>query len=173
MTMNEAIQHSDDSSGSEDDRRQARFVWLSETALVAGTVLIFFAFLTVLIRVYFPEGTSLMVDPDASVLPDISWGDDIELGINTENGALEQLFVGRILRIQRRVQHRGANTLTWNAANVGDKVVRDDAVQTFARSTAIMEVNKSSRLTIGENSLIVFGSAAIVRMLNCFVHRHR
>lgn len=156
MTMNEAIQHSDDSSGSEDDRRQARFVWLSETALVAGTVLIFFAFLTVLIRVYFPEGTSLMVDPDASVLPDFSWGDDMELEINTENGVVEKLFVGRILRIQRRVQHRGANTLTWNAANVGDKVVRDDAVQTFARSTAIMEVNKSSRLTIGENSLIVF-----------------
>ena len=156
MTMNEAIQHSDDSSGAEDDRRQARFVWLSETALVAGTVLIFFAFLTVLIRVYFPEGTSLMVDPDASVLPDILWSDDIELDINTEDAVIEQLSVGKILRIQRRVQHRGANTLTWNAANIGDQVVRDDAVQTFARSTAIMEVNKSSRLTIGENSLIVF-----------------
>ena len=156
MTMNEAIQHSDDSSGAEDDRRQARFVWLSETALVAGTVLIFFAFLTVLIRVYFPEGTSLMVDPDASVLPDVLWSDDMELDINTEDAVIEQLFVGKILRIQRRVQHRGANTLTWNAANVGDQVVRDDAVQTFARSTAIMEVNKSSRLTIGENSLIVF-----------------
>lgn len=156
MTINEAIQHSDDSSDAEDDRRQARFVWLSETALVAGTVLIFFAFLTVLIRVYFPQGTSLMVDPDASVLPDFSWGDDIELNINTEDGVVEQLYVGRILRIQRRVQHRGANTLTWNAASVGDKVVRDDAVQTFARSTAIMEVNKNSRLTIGENSLIVF-----------------
>jgi hypothetical protein len=156
MTMNEAIQHSDDSSGAEDNRRQARFVWLSETALVAGTVLIFFAFLTILIRAYFPEGTSLMIDPDESVLPDLSWGDDIELEINTENGVVEQLFVGRILRIQRRVQHRGANTLTWNAASVGDQVVRDDAVQTFARSTAIMEVNESSRLTIGENSLIVF-----------------
>jgi hypothetical protein len=156
MTMNEAIQHSDDSSGAEDDCRQARFVWLSETALVAGTVLIFFAFLTILIRAYFPEGTSLMIDPDESVLPDLSWGDDIELEINTENGVVEQLFVGRILRIQRRVQHRGANTLTWNAASVGDQVVRDDAVQTFARSTAIMEVNESSRLTIGENSLIVF-----------------
>ena len=56
MTMNEAIQHSDDSSDAEDDRRQARFVWLSETALVAGTVLIFFAFLTVLIRVYSASG---------------------------------------------------------------------------------------------------------------------
>ncbi len=156
MTMNEAIQHSDDSSDSEDDRRQARFVWLSETALVAGTVLVFFAFLTVLIRAYFPQGTSLMIDPDASVLPDFSWSDDIKLDIDSENAAVEQLFVGRILRIQRRVQHRGANTLTWNVANVGDTVVRDDAVQTFARSTAIMEVNKNSRLTIGENSLIVF-----------------
>ena len=156
VMINEAIQHSDDSTESEDDRRQARFVWLSETALVAGTVLIFFAFLTALIRAYFPQGTSLRVDPDSSVLADVSWNDDIKLDINTENAVVEQLFVGRILKIQRRVQHRGANTLTWNAAKVGDKVVRDDAVQTFARSTAIMEVNKNSRLTIGENSLIVF-----------------
>ena len=156
MTMNEAIQHSDDSSGSEDDRRQARFVWLSETALVVGSVLVFFAFLTALIRVYFPQGTSLMVDPVASVLPDVSWSDDVELDISAENAAVEQLFVGKILKIQRRVQHRGANTLTWNTANIGDKVVRNDAVQTFARSTAIMEVNRNSRLTIGENSLIVF-----------------
>jgi len=156
MTKNEAIQHSDDSANSEDDRRHAKFVWLSETALVVGCVLVFFAFLSVLIRAYFPQGTSLMVDPDASVLPDFLWSDDVEIGIDAENAVVEQLSVGKILKIQRRVQHRGANTLAWNAANVGDRIVRNDAVQTFARSTAIMEVNKNSRLTIGENSLIVF-----------------
>lgn len=86
----------------------------------------------------------------------VSSSDDVELGTDAENAAIEQLLVGEILEIQRRVQHRGANTLTWNDANVGDRVVRNDALQTFARSTAVMEVNKDSQLTIGENSLIVF-----------------
>ncbi len=54
------------------------------------------------------------------------------------------------------MQRREANTLTWDDASVGDKVVRNDAVQTFARSTAVMEVNNDSQLTLGENSLIIF-----------------
>lgn len=154
--MTEGIQNTDELIEAEDDRRQARFVWLSETAMVAACVLVFFAFLTLLIRAYFPEGTSLILDPDASVSAGVSWSGNVELGIDSEYGDVEQLFAGEILRIQRRVQHREANTLTWDDANVGDIVVRNDAVQTFARSTAVMEVNNESRLTMGENSLIVF-----------------
>ena len=161
MTMNEAIQHSEDSSGSEDDRRRTRFVWLSETALVVACVVLVFGFLAVLIRAYFPQGTSLIVDPDASVLTSVPPSGDVELGINAETAPVEQLFAGKILRIQRRVQHRSANALTWNDASVGDMVARNDAVQTFARSTAVMKVNNKSRLTIGENSLIVFDQQAL------------
>ena len=156
MTMNKDIQNSDDLNEAEGDRQQARFLWLSEAAMVAMCVLVFFGFLTVLIRAFFPEGTSLLVDPDGSGLADTSWSGDVELGINADGGDVEQLFAGEILKIQRRVQHRGANSLAWNDANIGDKVVRNDAVQTFARSTAVMEVNNDSQLTLGENSLIVF-----------------
>lgn len=124
--------------------------------MVATCVLVFFGFLSILIRAIFPQGTSLIVDPDAGAPSDASWSGDVELGINAENAAIEQLFAGEILKIQRRVQRRGANTLTWNDASVGDKVVRKDAVQTFARSTAVVEVNNDSQLTMGENSLIVF-----------------
>jgi hypothetical protein len=154
--MSDETQKPDDLVEAEVYRRRARFVWLSETAMVAGCGLVFFAFLTLLIRFYFPEGTSLIVDPNASVLTEVSWSGDVELGIDAGNGDVEQLFAGEILQIQRRVQRRGANTLTWNDASVGDKVVRNDAVQTFSRSTAVMEVNNESRLTMGENSLIVF-----------------
>jgi hypothetical protein len=80
----------------------------------------------------------------------------VELSIDSEGGNVDTLFAGEILKIQRNVKHRGANTLTWNDADVGGKVVRNDAVQTFSRSTAVMEVNNDSRLTIGENSLIIF-----------------
>jgi len=154
--MIEEIQHSDDEIRAVNDRRQARFVLLSEAAMVAACVLVFFGFLSILIRAYFPQGTSLIADPDANVLADSSWSGDVELGIDATGAEVEQLFAGEILRIQRRVQHRGANSLTWNDANIGDKVVRNDAVQTFAHSTAVMEVNNDSQLTMGENSLIVF-----------------
>ena len=154
--MKEVNQNSDERFGAEDQRRQARFLWLSEITMVGACVLFFYGFLTLLIRSTFPEGTSLIVDPDARVLADASWSGDVELGIDSENGDVERLFAGEILQIQRRVQRREANTLTWDDANVGDKVVRNDAVQTFARSTAVMQVNNESQLTMGENSLIVF-----------------
>ncbi len=156
MTMNKDIQNSDDLNEAEVDRQQARFLWLSEAAMVAMCVLVFFGFLTVLIRAFFPEGTSLLVDPDGSNLADTPWSGEVELGIDATGGDVEQLFAGEILKIQRRVQHRGANSLAWNDANIGDKVVRNDAVQTFARSTAVMEVNSDSQLTLGEKSLIIF-----------------
>jgi hypothetical protein len=153
--MTDDIQNSDEKTTADDDRRRARIVLLSETAMVGGCVLVFFAFLTILMRITFPEGTSLILDPDATVLTDASWSGDVELGIESDGAEVQHLFAGEILQIQRRVQHRGANTLTWNDANVGDKVVENDAVQTFARSTAVMEVNNESQLTMGENSLIV------------------
>ena len=154
--MTDDIQTSDNLIASEDERKQARFLWLSEVAMVGGCVLVFFAFLTLLIRAFFPEGTSLILDPDASFLADTSRSGNVELGIDSADGGVEQLFAGEILQIQRRVQHREANTLTWDDASVGDKVVRNDAVQTFSRSTAVMEVNNDSQLTMGENSLIIF-----------------
>ncbi len=156
MTMNKDIQNSDDLIEADDDRQQARFLWLSEAAMVAMCVLVFFGFLTVLIRAFFPQGTSLLVDPDTSVITDSSWSGEVDLGISAEDAAVDELFVGEILQIQRRVQRRGANTLAWNDASIGDKVVRNDAVQTFSRSTAVMAVNNDSHLTMGENSLIVF-----------------
>ncbi len=159
--MNEANQHSGDRRGSKDERRRARFVWLSETALVVACVVVFFGFLAVLIRAYFPQGTALTVDPDASVLISVPPSPDVEVDIDAEPAAIEQWFAGEILTIRRRVQHRSANALTWNYANLGDKVARNDDLQTFARSTAVMKVNNKSRLTIGENSLIVFDQQAL------------
>ena len=152
--MEEDILNSDNEIANK--RRKAKFILMSEVGMVFVCVLVFFGFLTLLIRAYFPEGTSLLDDPDGSLFVDTSWTGDVELGVESVGGDVDSLFAGEIIRIQRRVQHRGANTLTWNDANVGGKVVRNDAVQTFSRSTAVMEVNRDSTLTIGENSLIVF-----------------
>ena len=156
MNMNEEHQNSDIGTVVVNDRRKARLVLLSEAAMVAACMLVFFGFLTLLIRALFPEGTSLLVDPDGNVRADTAWRGDVELSIDSTGGSVDTLFAGEILKIQRRVQHRGANTLTWNDAAVGGKVMSKDAVQTFSHSTAMLQVNNSSELTIGENSLIVF-----------------
>ncbi len=156
MTMNAEIQNTDDGNLIVNERRQKRFVLLSEATMVAACMLVFFGFLTALIRAFFPQGTSLIVDPDTNIFAATSWSGEVELGIDSEGGDVDTLFAGEILKIQRNVKHRGGNTLAWKDATVGGKVVRNDAVQTFARSTAVMEVDNHSRLTIGENSLIVF-----------------
>jgi len=90
----------------------------------------------------------------------------VELGINGQGEKTNTLFAGEILNIQRNVKHRGANSLAWDTANIGGKIVSNDAVQTFARSTALMEINNASRLTIGENSLIVFDQREADPFLN-------
>jgi len=156
MDMNEENRNFDNETEAVNERYKARFVLLSEASMVGGCMLVFFGFLTILIRALFPEGTSLLVDSDGNILADTSWSGDVELSIDATGGSVDTLFAGEILKIQRRVQHRGANTLTWNDADIGAKIMSNDAVQTFSQSTAVMQVNNDSRLTIGENSLIVF-----------------
>jgi len=140
-------------------RRRAALIALSEFGLVVGSVAVFFVFLTVLIRVYFPQGTSLGENQSwaTALLPS---GGDVDLEFGSKTSLAAQIFAGEILTIQRRVQRRGSNSLAWSEANVGDTFTQNDAVQTFAKSTALLKVNEQSRITIGQNSLIVFDKRA-------------
>ena len=140
-------------------RRSAVLIALSEFGLVVGCVGVFFVFLTVMIRVYFPQGTALGDNQvwSAALLPNSG---NVELEYGSASSFAAQIFAGEILTIQRRVQRRGANSLAWAEANVGDTFTQNDAVQTFAKSTALLKVNDESRITIGQNSLIVFQKRA-------------
>ncbi len=140
-------------------RRRAALMALSEFGLVVGSVVVFFVFLTLMIRVNFPQGTTLgETRPwSAGLLRD---GGDVELEFSSTSSFAAQVFAGEILTIQRRVQRRGSNSLVWSKANVGDTFTQNDAVQTFAKSTALLKVNEQSRITIGQNSLIVFDKRA-------------
>jgi hypothetical protein len=140
-------------------RRRAALMALSEIGLVVGSVVVFFVFLTLMIRVNFPQGTTLgETRPwSAGLLRD---GGDVELEFSSTSSFAAQVFAGEILTIQRRVQRRGSNSLVWSKANVGDTFTQNDAVQTFAKSTALLKVNEQSRITIGQNSLIVFDKRA-------------
>jgi hypothetical protein len=153
VNTNESGQTRKRANSSRRFRRRAALMAVSEFGLVVGSVAVFFVFLTVLIRVYFPQGTAL--GTNQSLLLTTST-DDVELEFNSASALAAQLFAGEILTIQRRVQRRGAHSLAWSEANVGDVFTENDAVQTFAKSTALLEVNEQSRITIGQNSLIVF-----------------
>ena len=158
MRDNESMKQVERRRPSSRFQRRAALLLFSEFSLVAGSMVVFFVFLTLLIRVYFPQGTTLgenSVWTSASLLP----GGDIELEFGSDT-PFTQIFAGEILTIQRRVRRRSANSLAWAEANVGDKVAQNDAVQTFAKSTALLRVNDESLVTIGQNSLIVFEKRA-------------
>jgi len=150
---------------SNNDRRRKIFVWLTEFGLVAMSVVIFVSFLSVLIGVYFPEGSALVGGRQGSS-DELQTTDNVDLQIDSQVSSSTQLFAGEIVGISRRVQRRGGRSLAWNTAKLGDKFVRNDAVQTFSRSTASLEINDSSLLTIGENSLIIFGRQETDPFLN-------
>ena len=117
---------------------------------------VFFTFLVGLIGVYFPSGSALVGDRSGNWMDDFANTGDVELRMDGQDSGSTELYAGEIINMQRRVQRRGAKSLTWNDAQLGDKFVTDDAVQTFARSTALMEISDDNLLSIGENSLIVF-----------------
>ncbi len=138
------------------ERRRRFFLCLSEFGLVAVCAVVFFTFLVGLIGVYFPSGSALVGDRSGNWMDDFADADDVELRMDGQDLDSTEVYAGEIISMQRRVQRRGAKSLAWSDAQPGDKFVTDDAVQTFARSTALMEVGDDSLLTIGENSLIVF-----------------
>ena len=159
MKGNESMQTSERRKRSSRYRRRAVLIALSEFGLVVGSVAVFFVFLMVLIRVYFPQGTLLGHNQtwSTALLPT---GGDVDLEFGSTSSLVAQIFAGEILTIQRRVQRRGAHSLAWSEANVGDTFTQNDAVQTFAKSTALLKVNDRSQITIGQNSLIVFDKRA-------------
>jgi len=149
-------QSTEDRRETERERRRRVFLWLSEFGLVGLCAVIFFSFLVGLIGVYFPSGSALIDDQSSGWMDDFANSDGVELRMDGQDSEITDLYAGEMISTQRRVQKRSGKSLTWNNAAPGDKFVTDDAVQTFSRSTALVEVTDDSLLTIGENSLIVF-----------------
>ena len=156
MTTQNGEQSTTSQRESANERRRRVFLWLSEFGLVAVCAVVFFSFLVGLIGVYFPSGSDLVGDRSGDWMDDLANADDVDLRMNGQDLDSTELYAGKIISMQRKVQSRGARSLTWNKAQPGDEFVTDDAVQTFSRSAALVEVSDTSLLTIGENSLIVF-----------------
>jgi len=153
--MNDNEQNTDNGKSSGKERRRKVIVWITELGMVGGCVAVFFFFLVTLIGVYFPQGSTLVGERSDELFGDLNDADGVDLQIDSQASA-QNVYAAKIVRMQRRVQRRGARSLAWDDAELGDKFVQDDAVQTFARSTALLEIGDTSYLTVHENSLIVF-----------------
>ena len=66
-------------------KRRAALLAVSELCLVAGSVVVFFVFLMVLIRVYFPQGTSLGENQVWSLNATAERDIDLEFGWNVSD----------------------------------------------------------------------------------------
>ncbi len=153
--MNDNEQNTDNGKNSSKERRRKVIVWITELGMVGGCVAVFFFFLVTLIGVYFPQGSTLVGERSDELFGDLNDADGVDLQIDSQASA-QDVYAAKIVRMQRRVQRRGGRSLAWDDARLGDKFVQDDAVQTFARSTALLEIGDTSYLTVHENSLIVF-----------------
>ncbi len=155
MTMNDNEQNTDNGKSSSKERRRIVIVWITELGMVGGCVAVFFFFLVTLIGVYFPQGSTLVGERNDELFGELNDAAGVDLQIDSQASA-QDAYAAKIVRMQRRVQRRGGRSLAWDDAHLGDKFVQDDAVQTFARSTALLEIGDTSYLTVHENSLIVF-----------------
>jgi hypothetical protein len=153
--MNDNEWNTDNDKSSSKERRRKVMVWITELGMVGGCVAVFFFFLVTLIGVYFPQGSTLVGERNDELFGELNDAAGVDLQIDSQASA-QDAYAAKIVRMQRRVQRRGGRSLAWDDAHLGDKFVQDDAVQTFARSTALLEIGDTSYLTVHENSLIVF-----------------
>jgi hypothetical protein len=155
--MNDNEQNTDKRSDSSKERRRKVVVWMTELGMVGGCVAVFFFFLVTLIGVYFPQGSTLVGERIGESFADLLDADNVDLQVDSQASG-KAGFAAKIIRMQRRVQRRGGRSLAWDDAQLGDKFIQNDAVQTFSRSTALLEIGNTSYLTVHENSLIVFNN---------------
>jgi lipid-binding SYLF domain-containing protein len=69
-------------------------------------------------------------------------------------------FEGSIAKIHRTVQMRAGSELAWSGAKLGRAVHQEDAIQTLAEASVVVEVKNRGDISIGENSLVVFEANA-------------
>ena len=67
----------DERNEAEAEQRPAWFLWVSEVSMVTISVLIFFGFLTLLIKAFFPQAESLTGDKDGTLISYSRRGDRI------------------------------------------------------------------------------------------------
>jgi len=128
--------------------------------VLLATLIVFFLFVTLLIRIVFPEGQRLtdMVSGEQSALLEAD-----EIGrVDIAGRSVGNIgsFIAHLGDVRRDVKIRPADSIAWSDASEGTTVRNRDAVQTFYNSRARVDFKENNELRIGQNSLVVFRSGA-------------
>lgn len=156
------VVHSRAMLASNDDDAIARNRYLKrfDVGVLLATLLIFLLFVTLLIRVVFPEGHRL---GDAISVGDSALFKADEIGhVDVAGSSVGKIgnFIAHLGDIRREVKIRPADSIAWSNASEGTTVHNRDAIQTFSRSRARVDFTRDNELRIGQNSLVVFRSGA-------------
>lgn len=126
---------------------------LLAVALVGAFALVFMALFTVM----FPAGPGL-VDLYGQML-----GRGVEptqagrgLGGPMAGTTEPDSIVATLVSISRSVKKRSAEAIEWTTASEGMPIHNNQAIQTLARSGAVVAVGRHDEMTLGENTLAVF-----------------
>ena len=134
-----------------------------EGILAIALVLLCFSTFLYLLNAMFPTGTSLK----SLISQQDSLGDGIfrtsgQRSLRLEDGSLDSEDspkdgdLAAMLSVARNtVKSKRAEGIAWKKASVGHMLYDRDAVQTQARSSAIIAFDETARLDMGENSLII------------------
>lgn len=79
-----------------------------------------------------------------------------EVGGAGEEPAEPDAVVATLASVSRSVKERGAEAIEWKAARAGMPVYNRQAIQTLARSGAVVALGQRDEMTLGENTLAVF-----------------
>jgi hypothetical protein len=133
-----------------------------EAVLVLALVLLFFLIILVSLNAVFPTGQNLLdlVRPggEDSSSSDHSISRDLRLSTGAgELGLGESTDISAVLSYSENlVKSKRANQIAWQGAPKGMVFYNSDAIQTFDRSSATLNIKKGNVLQLDENSLVVF-----------------
>ena len=138
-------------------RIKAFFVRLIEAVIALALVLVAFSIIMLMINKLFPSGSGLagILDRKSEKLAvskhnlHISSG-DYEASLANMDGLAAVLD-----QTDKSVKRKASDGIAWNTVVGGTALFDRDAVQTFNGASAEIVFDKSSRLTMGANSLII------------------
>lgn len=134
--------------------------WLGwmDVGILLITLLIFVLFLVLLNRIVFPEGANFGDLAARGYDSQTGRSKRGDVGIEADGFGDFGEFIARLADVQRDVKIRRADSVAWSNAQRGGAVQNEDSLQTFANSRARVDFTTDNKLTIGQNSLVVFRS---------------
>jgi mannose-6-phosphate isomerase-like protein (cupin superfamily) len=129
---------------------------LLAVVLVAAFALAFMALFTVM----FPAGSGLVNVYGEMFGNDGARGTTRSAAVGSAGGAdVSDDVVGTLTSISRSVKQRGAAAIEWTPASAGMPIRDRQAIQTLARSGAVVTLGRHDEMILGANTLAVFTRA--------------